>query len=547
MPIVSTLAQRANTWLLPGLERIIHVYSTVIMPHLRQRKAFVVPLVAMATVTLALYRFYRKISRPPASLSHLPYCDFWTTIKYYMTNGLVQDYSRQVILPTLAAGSGVFARFSPEGWIVDIADPIAAKQMLLKTDNFPKSETTMGVQGTLIERYVGGPNIVFLNGHDWKRHRKIANPAFHRAFPVKLFGTLAQNMFKAVDDDSNGKINVLDIFTRLTLDAIGTAGFGFNFNALEDKDNKWVSGYNSIREGMVKPLYILMPIFDTKFVHLIPDRQKAHDNLTDFLNMLDTIINDKREQIAAKKAADIEDHEKDLLTLMIESEMNPESEGAVMSNEELKSNLCIFFLAGHDTTAFALSCAIYELAKNQDVQEKARQEVIRILGDESCDVLPTVEQTKQMTYLNTIIKETLRLHNPLLTMTTRTTVEDCELGGVFIPKDTKIDVDIYNLHRSPRVWSNPDEFIPDRYAPGGEAERQPGSGLAWVPFSNGGRQCIGMNFSLAQQRVVLAMLLRKYTFELPKDTIHKNDIQKRGIIFGMITIENLDIVFNRRY
>lgn len=109
MPIVSTLAQRANTWLLPGLERIIHVYSTVIMPHLRQRKAFVVPLVAMATVTLALYRFYRKISRPPASLSHLPYCDFWTTIKYYMTNGLVQDYSRQVILPTLAAGSGVFA------------------------------------------------------------------------------------------------------------------------------------------------------------------------------------------------------------------------------------------------------------------------------------------------------------------------------------------------------------------------------------------------------------------------------------------------------
>lgn len=82
-----------------------------------------------------------------------------------------------------------------------------------------------------------------------------------------------------------------------------------------------------------------MPIFDTKFVHLIPDRQKAHDNLTDFLNMLDTIINDKREQIAAKKAAEIEDHEKDLLTLMIESEMNPESDGAVMSNEELK--VCI--------------------------------------------------------------------------------------------------------------------------------------------------------------------------------------------------------------
>lgn len=109
MPIVSTLVQRANTWLLPRLQNIIHLYSTVLIPHLRQRKAFIVPLVAVASMTLALYRFYRKISRPPASLSHLPYCDFWTTIKYYMGDGLVQDYSRQVILPTLTAGSGVFA------------------------------------------------------------------------------------------------------------------------------------------------------------------------------------------------------------------------------------------------------------------------------------------------------------------------------------------------------------------------------------------------------------------------------------------------------
>ena len=109
MPIVSTLAQHANSWLMPGLQKIIRIYSTVLMPHIRQRKIFIVPLVAVATMTLALYRFYQKLSRPPASLSHLPYCDFWTTIKYYMKNGLVQDYSRHHILPTLTAGSGIFA------------------------------------------------------------------------------------------------------------------------------------------------------------------------------------------------------------------------------------------------------------------------------------------------------------------------------------------------------------------------------------------------------------------------------------------------------
>ncbi|KAI9495017.1 cytochrome P450 [Zychaea mexicana] len=393
----------------------------------------------------------------------------------------------------------------------------------------------MGVKDTLIEKYIGGPNIVFLNGPDWKRHRKIANPAFHRAFPVRLFGNLTQTMFKVLDE---GDVDVMDVFTRLALDAIGTAGFGFNFNALLDKHNEWVDGYNQVKEGMIKPFYIFFPVFDTKLVHWFPKRQQAHKSLDNFLKMMDTIIINKRQVIQEKKANNIEDNEKDLLTLMIESEMN-EEDGAVMSNEELKG--------GHDTTAFTLACAVYEFARNPDIQEKARQEVISILGDEPEDVLPTVEQTKQMTYLNQVMKETLRLHNPLIATTSRTATADCEIGGVFIPKGTLLDLDIYNLHRNPACWKNPESFDPDRYAPGGEAERQPGSGLAWVPFSNGGRQCIGMNFSLAQQRVVLSMLLRKYSFEQPEKSIHKDGIQKRGVAFGIISIDDMKINFKRRY
>lgn len=121
------------------------------------------------------------------------------------------------------------------------------------------------------------------------------------------------------------------------------------------------------------------------------------------------------------------------------------------------------------------------------------------------------------------------------------------MGGNFIPKGTLVSVDIYSLHRNPKVWKDPLRFDPDRFAPGGEAERQPGSGMAWIPFSNGGRQCIGMNFSLVQQRVVLAMLLRKYTFHLPSDSIHKNGIKSRGIAFGIVSVDDLNIEFKRRY
>ncbi|KAI8148349.1 cytochrome P450 [Fennellomyces sp. T-0311] len=211
------------------------------------------------------------------------------------------------------------------------------------------------------------------------------------------------------------------------------------------------------------------------------------------------------------------------------------------------ANLCIFFLAGHDTTAFTLACAVYELARNPEIQEKTRQEVIGILGDDPEDVLPTVEQTKQMTYLNTVMKETLRLHNPLLTTTSRTATEDMEIGGIFIPKGTLVDLDTYNIHRNPKYWKDPETSNPDRYAAGGEAERQPGSGLAWVPFGNGGRQCIRMNLSPAQQRVVISMLLRKYTFNPVKDSVHKDGIQKRGIAFGLISVGDLRVNFERRY
>jgi cytochrome P450 len=85
----------------------------------------------------------------------------------------------------------------------------------------------------------------------------------------------------------------------------------------------------------------------------------------------------------------------------------------------------------------------------------------------------------------------------------RNAEEDMDLGGVFIKKDTKVSVDITMIHLHPKYWTNPEKFDPDRFAENGEHGTH--SGLTWVPFSNGTRQCIGMNFSLAEQRVFLAM------------------------------------------
>ncbi|KAF7723243.1 cytochrome P450-dit2 [Apophysomyces ossiformis] len=360
--------------------------------------------------------------------------------------------------------------------------------------------------------------------------------------PVELFGTLAQTLFKTMDR-TGSTVDVPDLMERWTLDAIGKAGFGFDFHALEEPNNKWVMMYNSIMAGHEDRFYDYLPFLEQRFLWLFPGRRKLHQKLTEFLAMLDDIIVHKREALEKRiPNPHLQENEKDLLTLMIESELN--GEGA-MSNEELKSNLCVFFVAGHDTTANALSFAIYYLAANQDVQRKAREEVTRILGDEPVDVLPTVEQIKNMDYLNMVIKETLRLNSPAGEIFPRVVTQDTELAGTLLPKDTWVLLDIYNLHRNSRLWQNPDKFDPERFAPGNEAERKAGSGMYWIPFSSGARQCIGMNFSLAEQRVLLSMLLRKFTWTLPENSIHADELLSTNRpLQGPF---DLEITFKKRY
>ena len=82
------------------------------------------------------------------------------------------------------------------------------------------------------------------------------------------------------------------------------------------------------------------------------------------------------------------------------------------------------------------------------------------------------------------------------------------MAGTFIPKGRLVAVDLYELQHSADVWKDPEVFRPERFAPGGEAEQMAGMGLTWIPFSNGAHQCIGMNFSLAEQRVLLLMLCK---------------------------------------
>ncbi|KAI9345051.1 cytochrome P450 [Pilaira anomala] len=530
-----------NTFLQAPLQGAIQLYNKEIIPKLTKKNKVIA--ISAAVVLSLVYFIQDRILKPPRKLRHIPYTSFIGKLKSIWTGESRWDHGYRAHLPLIAKGKGkgLFLELSKLGWTLHVANPEDAKHVLLKLDLFPKADLPEGDENTLAAKFIFGPNIALLNGEHWKSQRKIANPAFRRSVPVELFGHLTQELFKTMET-MDEVVNVSDLMERWTLEAIGRAGFGFKFNAISDRNNEWVKTYNYVNDGIRDPIYFLFSSLDTTFLRFFPKRQMLHKEWDKFSVMLDNFIKHKKEMVKqGVKNDDLKESEKDLLTLFIES---GEENNGILSDEELKSNLCLFFLAGHDTTSSALTYAIHYLAENQDIQERARQEAISILGDEPRDILPSIEDTKKMTYINQVMKETLRINAPVPELSDRVTAEDTVLSDTFIPKGTPLTVDIFAIQHSTKLWKNPGTFDPDRFAEDAEVSRS-GEGWSWLPFGNGARQCIGMNFSLTEQRVMLSMLLRKFTWVTPENSKHKAGLITAG--FAVVAPVDLDIAFSRRY
>ncbi|ORX55713.1 cytochrome P-450 cyp509A1 [Hesseltinella vesiculosa] len=397
----------------------------------------------------------------------------------------------------------------------------------MRSTLFPKRGVTE-LEGTLGSRFIGSNNILYTNGSEWRRHRTLANPAFKKAMPVKLFGEVGAATFKILDKQyptTTFTVDLLNLTERMTLDIIGRSGFGFDFKAIEDEHGEWKVIYDKVIADTTQLIYYLFPFMDTKLRWLIPGRVAGHKRMEKFLGMLGDVIDHKRAILLENKHLGVDESERDLLTLMLEGELRGDG---TLSKDEMIHDLAIFFVAGHDTSANAMSAAIYWLARHPSIQEKVRQEVNSVLcpdGPEPMyDILPTLEDTKRFVYLNQVIKETLRIIGSVTELVSpRISQDDVTLAGVFIPKGTQVTVNMYELHHNPNVWKDPHTFNPDRFESGGEADQNAGLGLTWTPFSHGTRQCVGMNFSIKEQLVLLAMMVRRYHFSLPKDSIHHND------------------------
>lgn len=349
------------------------------------------------------------------------------------------------------------------------------------------------------------------NESNWGKAHRLLMPAFGPATMRDYFDDMLdmadQMLTKWERFGPDAPIDVAADMTRLTLDTIALSGFGYRFNSFYQRE------MHPFVEAMVRALAeagsrTKRPDFLTK---LMPLSARQYD--ADLALMREV----SQDLIAARRRLPPDETPRDLLSLMLTAKDSVTGEG--LDDQNIEYQMLTFLIAGHETTSALLSFATYELLKNPDVLERAREIVDRVLGDE----MPRFEHLRDLGYLDQILKETLRLY-PTAPAFGVNAKEDTLLAERYpVSKDDKFLVLLPSLHRDPTVWNDPERFDPERFLPENQS-RIPTH--AWKPFGNGERACIGRAFALQEATLVLAMMLQRFEIQeaAPYDLVIKETL-----------------------
>ena len=186
-----------------------------------------------------------------------------------------------------------------------------------------------------------------------------------------------------------------------------------------------------------------------------------------------------------------------------------EETGQQMNDKQLRDEVATLMLAGHETTANALSWTWMLLSKHPDVRSKLQTELNQVLAGRS----PSVEDIPQLQYTNMVIKESMRLYPPV-SIFGREAARDCTIGEYAVPEGCLIQISQWVMHRHPRYFENPEVFQPERWK--NDLEKRLPRGV-YIPFGDGPRICIGKGFALMEAVLLLATIAQKFQLDVLPD------------------------------
>jgi cytochrome P450/NADPH-cytochrome P450 reductase len=377
-----------------------------------------------------------------------------------------------------------------------------------------ESRFDKAVRGTLRRvRAIGGDGLFTGDTQEpnWSKAHNILLPTFSRQamsnyFPMML-DVAGQLCLKWERMNADDDIDVVHDMTAVALDTIGICGFNYRFNSFYREE------YHPFINALTRTLETSMNQRGLPFESAMMKKQLAQKEVdVAYMNKLvDDIIAERR------KAGDRV--ENDLLNYMLDGVDKVTGEG--LSDENIRYQINTFLIAGHETTSGMMSFALYFLMNNPDVLSKAYEEADRVLGRD-VSVQPTLKQVNQLTYINQILLESLRLW-PTAPAFSVYPYKDEIVGGKYkLKANTFTTVLILMLHRDKEVWGpEPEKFNPDHFTPEAVAARPAN---AYKPFGNGQRACIGRQFAMQEAVLAIGMILQR--FELVDHQSYKLKIKE---------------------
>lgn len=403
--------------------------------------------------------------------------------------------------------------------ILNLWNPEDVREVLFDKE---KAFTKMDF-GQITERLIG-QSILNAEGEEWKRQKKIVGPAFqHERIRVvhPAMTAVADEFLEAIEREADlEEVKMHDWTRKATVEIIGKAGFGHTFHALrgeshshggQGEDEECGEGSLELYENVVKELANPIHLFDP-LARITGARARMSKLLDGFDELLQTLIDEKRRSIEERTAngeAGEALEARDLLDMLILAHYDGEVDAA-LGDPELKHNLSLFFIAGHETSAGALSSAVQLLADHPEAQQKAYEEVRA-----SYAALPpgqeelSYEQVCGLRYVKQVIQETLRYAPPAIGVM-RQAAKDTVVGGYRVGKGTMVLANVQVMHHDPTNFPEPEKFLPERFDPESKTKQKR---YSYSPFSMGPRQCIGNNFAMLEMRVILSKLLLKWRIE----------------------------------
>ncbi|CAG9769847.1 unnamed protein product [Ceutorhynchus assimilis] len=345
-------------------------------------------------------------------------------------------------------------------------------------------------------------------GPKWQKRRKILTPAFHFSILldfIDLFNKEVDNFVNGVEANHlDQPVDVTPLISDYTLLTISETSMGTKLDLQTQEGRNYKKAVDDIGkvvyERIVAPWLWYPRIFD-----LSSFRKVEYRSLKILHSFTDNIIKKRSENF---KTFD-EDFENSytkrkypLLDILLNTKFKHNS----IDDRGIREEVDTFMFEGHDTTAASLNFTTMLLANHAEIQQ-VYQEIINILGTD-LSTKPTYADLQQMSLL-----ESLRLYPPVH-IVGRTSSEEITTKYGIIPKGALLVTFIYDLHRNPKYWPDPEKFDPSRHLPENSVGRHP---FVYIPFSAGPRNCIGQRFAMLEMKAFFCGVLRKFKLE-PVDT-----------------------------